>query len=67
MVKDILYLLYFLLALLYQMHIIEQSSVYIVHLGATDDNYFSIAWLGRLPFARGWRLVEMTDGNRTKF
>ena len=60
-----------LLALLYQMHIIEQSSVYIyiyiVRLGATDDNYFSISCLGRLPFARGWRWVEMTDGNRTKF
>ena len=67
MVKDILYLLYFLLALLYHMHIIEQSSVYIVRLGATDDNYFSISCLGPLLFAPGWRLVEMTDDNRTKF
>ena len=63
------YLLYFLLALLYQIHIIEQSSVYIVRLGATGDNYFPISCLGRLPFAQGWRFVEMTvtDGNRTKF
>ena len=67
MVKDILYLLYFLLALLYQMHIIEQSFVYIVRLGATDDNYFSMGRLPCLPFAQGWRLVKMTDGNRTKF
>ena len=71
MVKDI-YFLYFLLALLYQMHITGQSSETILSVWSDRWQLFmtiisqSHAW-GRLPFARGQREVEMTDGNRTKF
>ena len=46
MVNDILYLLYFLLALLNQMHIIEQSSVYIVRFGSDRWQLFLNLMLG---------------------